>query len=113
MFRLAGSARAGQRFATTIHVPSLFFSSSPSQVHQKSSRKLVQAYSGGSSRSFSSNSTTTWNWNNFAAADKTENSEGCNNDSRESQVLKKTAELYMSLMPLNEKVGFFFRGDGE
>ena len=108
MFRFAGSARVGQRFAVTIRVPSLFLASSPSQLHQTSSRKLAQAYCGGSSRSFSSDSTSTWNWNNFAATDKTENSEGGSNDSQESQVLKKTGQLYMSLMPLNEKVLLFF-----
>lgn len=51
----------------------------------------------------SSGSTGTWNWNNFAESnDKKSKDEG--SKSQESQVLKKCAELYMSLMPLNEKV---------
>lgn len=50
-----------------------------------------------------SSSTGTWKWNNFAAGNK-DNIDDDENRSQESQVLKKCAELYMSLMPLNEKV---------
>lgn len=53
-----------------------------------------------------SSSAGTWNWNNLAASgsesNKDDNDSG--NKSQESQVLEKSADLYMSLMPLNEKL---------
>ena len=54
-------------------------------------------------RRFSSSGT--WNWNNFAASNDDKSKNDDENKSQESQVLKKCGELYMSLMPLNEKVG--------
>jgi hypothetical protein len=45
----------------------------------------------------------TWNWNNFGAS-KNDESKSEDHQSQESLVLKKCAELYLSLMPLNDKV---------
>lgn len=106
MFRLAGKVRVSPIFAGSLRVRSSLITASPSQRQQQhTSAKLAKACY--VVRTFSSNSTGTWNWNNFAASDKKDNIEGGSKDSQESQVLKKTAELYMSLMPLNKKVGTF------
>lgn len=56
-------------------------------------------------RSFSSNSTDTWNWNNLSASSEEKGADSSSATSSEaSQVLKKCSELYMTLMPLNEKL---------
>ncbi|CAB9499840.1 EH domain-containing protein 2 [Seminavis robusta] len=48
----------------------------------------------------------TWNWNKFAHGNGTDGDGSADkkNESQEAQVLKNCGELYMSLMPLNEKL---------
>ena len=114
MFRIGGGIRVNSRFAASLSDRSFVLATSsslplplPLKQQQQSCQRIGKT-SYYVRRTFSSSSSSgTWNWSNFAAAatDKKENSEGASNDSQESQVLKKTAELYMSLMPLNKKVG--------
>ena len=60
-----------------------------------------------------STSSGTWNWNNFASSvssSSSSNNKNNNNnnnekkESKEAHILRKCADLYMSLMPLNQKV---------
>ena len=130
MFRIGGGIRVNSRFAASLSDRSFVLATSSSlplplplkqqqQRHQQQSCQRIGKTSYYVRRTFSSSSSSgTWNWSNFAAAatDKKENNEGASNDSQESQVLKKTAELYMSLMPLNKKVGklrLFLQGNKE
>ena len=64
-------------------------------------------------RTLSSSSSSTWNWNNLASGggDSKDSGDGNSNNSpakgsKESQVLKKCSDLYLSLMPLNDQVSF-------
>jgi len=97
MIRLVGSVRSCQASVAALRCSVL-----RQHPHLASSSLAI--------RNLSSKSSSTWNWNTLSAAEtNNEKLEEKIETSQESQVMKKTAELYMSLMPLNQKVCYATR----